>query len=96
MVKWVKPTSDMMPARPEMAARLGNTAQAMKRAAVWLGMKLVLVRIQRSKQQWLGWSTALTASSFASAGARATTEMALQAAVGQAKGTSGFPSLARI
>ena len=59
-------------------------------------MELVLIRIQRSKQQWLGWSTALTASSFAAAGARATAEMALQAAVGQAKGTSGLPSLARI
>ena len=38
----------------------------------------------------------LTASSFAAAGARAMAEMALQAAVGQAKGTSGLPSLARI
>ena len=33
-------------------------------------MELVLIRIQRSKQQWLGWSTALTASSFAAVGAR--------------------------
>ena len=34
-------------------------------------MELVLIRIQRSKQQWLGWSTAPTAASFAAAGARA-------------------------
>ena len=45
MVKWVKLTSDMTPARPETVTRFGKAAQATKRAAVWLGEKLVLVRI---------------------------------------------------
>ena len=43
MVKWVKPTGDMTLAMPETVARLGNATQATKLAAVWLGVKLVLV-----------------------------------------------------
>ena len=70
MVKWVKPTGDMMPARPEMVARFGNAAQATKRAAVWLGEKLVLVRIQRSHQLALGWTVVTAAMASATAGAR--------------------------
>ena len=71
MVKWVKPTGDMTPARPETAARLGNAAQAMKRAAEGIRGELELSRIQRSKQQQLGWPGLCAASTSAAAGVRA-------------------------
>ena len=70
MVKLVKPTDDMTSAWPETAARFGNAAQAMKRAVVWLGEKLVLVRIQRSHQLALGWTVVTAAMASATAGAR--------------------------
>ena len=70
MVKWVKPTGDMTPARPETAARLRNTTQAMKRVAAWLGVKLALVRIEQCKHQWLGWPIATTTATSAVTGAR--------------------------
>ena len=86
MVKWVKPTGDMTPARPEMAARFGNAAQAMKRAVVWLGEKLVLVRIQRSHQ--LAPELTVTTAAMAStvAGARTSSESAFQGGAGATGG----------
>ena len=71
MVKWVNPTGDMTPARPETAARLGNAAQATKRAAEGIRGELELSRIQRSKQQQLGWPGLCAASTLAAAGVRA-------------------------
>ena len=67
MDKWVKPTGDMTPARAETVARFGNAAQATKRAAVWLGEKLVLVRIQRSHQLAPELTKSTTATTFATA-----------------------------
>ena len=44
MVKWVKPTGDMTPARPETAAWSGNRAQATVRGADGTVGTLGLVR----------------------------------------------------
>ena len=74
MVKWVKPTGDMTLAMPETVAQLGNATQATKLAAVWLGVKLVLVRIQRSHQLAPEWT--VTTVAMASAVARARTSSA--------------------
>ena len=71
MVKWVNPTGDMTPARPETAARLGNTAQVMKQAAEGIRGELELSRIQCSKRQQLGWPRLSAASTSAAAGVRA-------------------------
>ena len=51
MVKWVNPTGDMTPTRPETAAWLGNAAQATKRAAEGIRGELELSRIQCSNRQ---------------------------------------------
>ena len=86
MVKWVKPTGDMTPARPEMVVRFGNAAQAMKRAVVWLGEKLVLVRIQRSHQLAPEGTVTTAAMASAAAGAWTSRKLALQGAAGAAGG----------
>ena len=89
MVKWVKPTSDMTPARPETAARLGNAAQATKRAAEGIRGELELSRIQRSKQQQLGWPGLSAASTSAAAGVRAHSETRLRWPWGGVLGSYG-------
>ena len=45
MVKWVNPTGDMTPARPETAARSGNAARATVRGADGTVGTLGLVRV---------------------------------------------------
>lgn len=82
MVKWVKLTSDMTPARPETATRFRKAAQAMKRAAVWLGEKLVLVRIQWSHQVASEWTVTTAAMASAVAGARTSSATMLWCAGG--------------
>src|SRR4051812_46987864 len=83
-------TGDMTPARPETAARFGNAAQAMKRAAVWLGVKLVLVRLQRSHQLAPEWTVTTAAMASAAAGARASSATALRCTEGLADGGYGL------
>ena len=90
MVKWVKLTGDMTPARPETAARFGNTAQATKRAAVWLGEKLVLVHIQWSHQLASEWTVTTAAMASAAAGARTSSATTLRCTGGLADGGVGF------
>ena len=90
MVKWVKPTGDMTPARPETAVRFGNAAHATKQAAVWLGKKLVLVRIQWSHQLASEWTVTTAAMASAAAGARTSSATTLRCTGGLADGGVGF------
>ena len=78
------------PARPEMAARLGNAAQATKQAAVWLGVKLVLVRIQRSHQLTPEWTVTTATMASAADGARTSSATTLRCTGGLADGGVGY------
>ena len=80
----------MTPARPETAARFGNAAQAMTRAVVWLGEKLVLVRIQWIHQLASEWTVTTEAMASAAAGARTSSAMTLRCAGGLEDGGVGF------
>ena len=86
MVKWVKPTGDMTPARPETAARLENAAQATKQAAVWLGVKLAFVRIERGHQLAPEWTVTTAAMASVAAGARTSSATTLWCTEGPASG----------
>ena len=86
MVKWVNPTGDMTPARPETAAWLENAAQAMKRAAEGIRGELELSCIQWDQSQRLRWPKTAAATSTVAAGARAPTDSTLRCTRG---GTDG-------
>ena len=90
MVKWVKPTGHMTPARPETAARLRNAAQATKRAVVWLGEKLVLVRIQWSHQFAPEWTVTMAVMASAAAGARRARAQGLRCTSERPEACCGF------
>ena len=61
--KWVKPTGDMTPARPETAARTGNALQGTGEAVLGLVGEPLLVRIERWWWPCLWWPVPTTASS---------------------------------
>ena len=70
MVKWVNPTGDMTPARPDAVEGLGNRPQGTIQVAVGLYGKLAQLRIRWQPWLGLGWLESMAASSVAAAGAR--------------------------
>ena len=76
--KWVKPTGDVTPARPETAARCGITLQGTGEAVLGLVGEPLLPRVERWPWLGLGWTESTAASSAAAAGVRVRSESALQ------------------
>ena len=68
MVKWVKPTGDMTPARPETAAQCGIALQGTGEAVLGLVGEPLLPRVERWWWPCLRWPVPTTASSRAAAG----------------------------
>ena len=90
MVKWVNPTGDMTPTRPETAARLGNAAQATKRVAEGIHGELELSRIQWDQSQRLRWPETAAATSTAAVRARLSAGEVLRLADERAKQRGGL------
>ena len=61
--KWVKPTGDMTPARPETAARCGIAPQGTGEAVLGLVGEPLLPRVERWWWPCLWWPVPMTASS---------------------------------
>ena len=61
--KWVKPTGDMTPARPETAARCGIALQGTGEAVLGLVGEPLLPRVERWWWPCLWWPVPTTASS---------------------------------
>ena len=90
MVKWVKPTGDVTPARPETAVRLGNALQGTGEAVLGLVGELLQARFEWWWRPGLWWPEPTTASSKAAAGVRAMTGSALRCMGGGAGGRYGL------
>ena len=76
--KWVKPTGDVTPARPETAARCGIALQGTGEAVLGLVGELLLPRVERWPWLGLGWPESTAASSAAAAGVRVRSGSVLQ------------------
>ena len=72
MVKWVNPTGDMTPARPETAARCGIALQGTGEAVLGLVGEPLLPRVERCGCWVVGRPELMTASSKSAAGVRPT------------------------
>ena len=76
--RWVKPTGDMTPARPETVARCGNALQGTGEAVLGLVGEPLLPRVELWPWLGLGWPESTAASSATAAGVRVRSEPALQ------------------
>ena len=77
MVKWVNPTGDMTPARPDAVAGFGNRPQGIISSAVSCIQMHAVARVERWWWPDLWWLEPTTASSKAAAGVRVCLESAL-------------------
>ena len=77
MVKWVNPTGDMTPARPDAAAGFGNRPQGIISSAVSCIQTHAVARVERWWWPDLWWPEPTTASSKAAAGVRVCLESVL-------------------
>ena len=80
MVKWVNPTGDMTPARPDAAAGFGNRPQGIISSAVSCIQTHAVARVERWWWPDLWWPEPTTASSKAAAGVRVVAGSVLQLA----------------
>ena len=95
MVKWVNPTGDMTPARPDAAAGFGIRPQGIISSAVSCIQTHAVARVERWWWPDLWWPEPTTASSKAAAGVRVCLESALWCTVRRTGGLDRLLGAAR-